>query len=168
MNFWEKIKDKTRASQIKLRMIFQENNIEEDFLRLGTRAYDLRRGQVPISEEPEVNRLLQDITTRKKELALLKEEFRKFWVEEAKALKANLEKGGGILEQVELPFHSPAIGRKIKDLELPKEVLLGPIVRDKDLVIPDGETELREADRVTLMGKKKDVQAAALLLRGNP
>jgi len=41
-------------------------------------------------------------------------------------------------------------------------------VRDKDLVIPDGETELREADRVTLMGKKKDVQAAALLLRGNP
>jgi len=72
MNFWEKIKDKTRASQIKLRMIFQENNIEEDFLRLGTRAYDLRRGQVPISEEPEVNRLLQDITTRKKELALLR------------------------------------------------------------------------------------------------
>ena len=168
MNFWEKIKDKTRASQIKLRMIFQENNIEEDFLHLGSRVYDLSKGEAPISDEPEVNRLLQDITSRKKEFALLKEEFRKFWGEEAKTLKTNLEKGGGVLEQVELPFHSPAKGRKIKDLELPKEVLLGPIVRNEDLVIPDGETELREADRVTLMGKKKDVQATAQLLRGNP
>lgn len=167
MNFWEKIKDKTRAGQIKIRMMFQENNIEEDFLRLGCRVYDLQNSATPIFEEPEVHRLLLDITTRKKELVALKEEFRKYWGEEAKTLKANLEKGGGVLEQVDLSLHSPAKGCKVKDLNLPPEVLLGPLVRDKELIIPDGDTVLQEGDQVTLMGKKKDVQTAAQLLRGH-
>jgi Trk K+ transport system NAD-binding subunit len=53
-------------------------------------------------------------------------------------------------------------------VDLPKEVLLGPILRGKELIIPDGETELQATDRVTLLGKKKDVESTARLLKGMP
>jgi len=53
-------------------------------------------------------------------------------------------------------------------VDLPKEVLLGPILRGKELIIPDGETELQATDRVTLMGKKKDVETTVKLLRAMP
>jgi trk system potassium uptake protein TrkA len=98
----------------------------------------------------------------------MKKDFQLRWREEARELKSNLERGDGALEQVEISFLSPVAGKKVKDVDLPKEVLLGPILRGKDLIIPDGETELQATDRVTLMGKKKDVETTAKLLKAMP
>jgi hypothetical protein len=165
MNYWEQAKDKTRAIQIKMRMVILENSIESNFLRLGTRLYDLRKGDRQLAEDPEIQALLREVAAKKNELAGLKEEFRRYWGEEAKELKASLEKGGGALEQISIAAHSRAIGRKIKELDLPKEVLLGPVLRDHELIIPDGETELLKGDRITLMGKQKDVQATVKLFK---
>jgi len=66
------------------------------------------------------------------------------------------------------PSWSPAAGKKVKEVDLPKEVLLGPITRGKELIIPDGETVLQAADWVTLLGRKKDVESTARLLKGMP
>ena len=166
MAFWEQIKGKTQAVQIKLRMLLLENHIDTSFLRLGSRVYDLYKNNSPFAGDQEVQSLFQEIYTQKQELVKLKEDFQKSWREEAKELKSRLEKGDGALEQLEVSFLSPLAGKKIKDLELPKEVLLGPILRGKELVIPDGETEIRAADRVTLMGKRKDVESTAKLMKG--
>ena len=166
MPFWEQIKGKTQAVQIKLRMLLLENSIDTTFLHLGSRTYDLSKNNLPFSDDGEVKSLLQAVATKRQELAQLKEEFQRSWREEAKELKSNLEKGGGALEQVEVSFLSPVTGKKIKDIQLPREVLLGTILRDKELIIPDGETELRRGDRVTLMGKRKDVAATVDLLKG--
>jgi trk system potassium uptake protein TrkA len=95
----------------------------------------------------------------------LKEEFQKSWREEAKELKFNLEKRDGALEQVEVSFLSSFNGKKIKDISLPREVLLGPILRGRELIIPDGETEILAGDRVTVMGKRKDVDSTVKLLK---
>lgn len=168
MDLWEQVKGKTQAVQIKLRMRFLENQIDQVLLRLGSRTYDLNKSGEPFGEDEEVRSLLQGISSKRQELAQLKEDFQKTWSEESKELKARLEKGDGALEQVELSFLSPAVGKKIKDVQLPKEVLLGPILRDGELIIPDGETELLAMDRVTLLGKKKDVESTARLLKGMP
>ena len=168
MPFWEKIKGKTQAVQIKMRMLLLENNIDTTFLHLGSRTYDLSKKNLPFSRDGEVKSLIQEISSQKQELQRLKEEFQRSWREEAKELKANLEKGDGSLEQVEVSFLSPVGGKKIKDLQLPREVLLGPILRGKELIIPDGETEILAGDRVTLMGKKKDVDSTAKLLKAMP
>ncbi|HYB19482.1 MAG TPA: TrkA C-terminal domain-containing protein [Thermodesulfobacteriota bacterium] len=165
MPFWEQIKGKTQAVQIKLRMLLLENSIDTTFLRLGSRTYDLSKSNLPFSEDGEVKSIIQEISTKTQELAQLKEEFQKSWREEAKELKFNLEKGDGALEQVEVSFLSPVTGKKIKDLRLPREVLLGPILRGKELIIPDGETEILAGDRVTLMGKKKDVDSTVKILK---
>lgn len=166
MAFWEQIKGKTQAIQIRLRMLLLENHIDTTFLHLGSRIYELSKSNFPSAVDDEVKSLLGEISSQKEELSQLKVEFQKSWREEAKELKSNLEKGDGGLEQVEVSFLSPAMGKKIKEIELPKEVLVGPILRGKELIIPDGETEILAADRVTLMGKKRDVEATARLLKG--
>ena len=168
MAFWEQVKEKTQAVQIKMRMLLLEKNIDSLFLQLGSRTYDLSKSGLPFGGDEEVKSLLREISSKRGELARLKEDFRKSWREEAKELKARLEKGDGALEQVEVSLLSPMSGKKIKDLDLPKEVLLGPILRGEELVIPDGEAEILPADRVTLMGKRKDVEATARLLKGMP
>ncbi len=168
MAFWEQVKGKTQAVQIKLRMLFLENQIDQALLRLGSRTYDLKKSGGPFGEDGEVRSLLQEISTRKKELGQLKEDFQRSWSEESTELKSRLEKGDGALEQVEISFLSPAAGKKVKEVDLPKEVLLGPILRGKELIIPDGETELQATDRVTLLGKRKDVESTARLLKGMP
>jgi len=168
MALWEQVKGKTQAVQIKLRMLFLENQIDQVLLRLGSRTYDLNKSGEPFGEDGEIRFLLQGISSKRQELSQLKEDFQRSWSEESRELKARLEKGDGALEQVEISFLSPAAGKKIKEVDLPKEVLLGPITRGKELIIPDGETELQAADRVTLLGKKKDVESTARLLKGMP
>ena len=166
MSFWEQVKEKTEAIPIKLKMIFLENNIEALFLRLGSRVYDLSKTPGNTAENAEIQSILAGISAKKKELEGLKENFHKIWKEEARELKMSLEKGGGALEQIAIDAGSPAKGKQVKELTLPKEVLLGPVLRGNNLIIPDGETELREGDRVTLMGTKKDLVAAKKYLNG--
>ncbi len=168
MALWEQVKGKTQAVQIKVRMLVLENQLDQILLRLGSRTYDLSKSGAAFREDGEVQNLLRDISSRREELAERKEEFRKSWREEARELKSSLDKGDGALEQVEVSFLSPVAGKKVREVDLPKEVLLGPILRGKELIIPDGETELQATDRVTLMGKKRDVEATARLLKGLP
>jgi hypothetical protein len=168
MALWEQVKGKTQAVQIKLRMLLLENQLDQVFLRLGSRTYDLGKSGGSLAEDGEAQTLLREISSRKENLAKWKEDFQKSWREEAKELKSSLEKGDGALEQVEVSFLSSLAGKKVREVELPKEVLLGPILRGKELIIPDGETELQAMDRVTLMGKRKDVEVTARLLKGMP
>ena len=168
MAFWEQLRGKTQAVQIKLRMLLVENNMDTTFLHLGSRTYDLSRDHLPFAGDEEVKSLIRAISTKKQELAQLKEQFQRSWREEAKELRASLEKGDGALEQVEVSFLSLVTGKKIKDIELPKEVLLGPILRGTELIIPDGETKILADDRVTLMGKRRDVEATAKILKAMP
>jgi len=168
MALWDQVKGKTQAVQIKLRMLLLETQLDHVFLRLGSRAYDLGKSGGSFQDDGEVQALLREISARKEELVKWKEDFRKSWREEAKELKSSLEKGDGALEQVEVSFLSPVAGQKVREVNLPKEVLLGPILRGRELIIPDGETEIRAMDRVTILGKKKDVEMTARILKGMP
>ena len=166
MSLWEQIKEKTEAAPVKLKMIFMENTVESLFFLLGSRGYDVSKTSKPLEENREIQALLTEIAAKKKELEELRENFHEIWREESRELKAKLEKGGGALEQIRIAVSSPAKGKQVKDLDLPREVLLGPVTRGKDLIIPHGETELRAGDRVTLIGTRKDVEAAIKYLRG--
>jgi uncharacterized protein with PhoU and TrkA domain len=166
MSFWEQVKEKTEAAPLKLKMLFLENTIEALCLRLGSRVYDLHKGSKPLAENRGVQSLLTEIAAKKEELAALREDFHRIWEENPRELKASLEEEGGAMEEIRIAVSSPAQGRLVKDLSLPREVLLGPIRRGGDLVIPHGETEIREGDRVTLLGTRQDVEAAKKYLRG--
>lgn len=44
----------------------------------------------------------------------------------------------------------PVVGKKIMDINLPKGLIIGAIVRDNDVIIPKGNTELMVNDRIVV------------------
>ena len=78
-------------------------------------------------------------------------------------LKKDLEMGDGTIEQIVVDEKSFLSGKKIMDIQFPKNVLMGTIVRDDEVIIPDGKTELKQGDKVTLLGKKEDVEEVVRL-----
>ncbi len=53
---------------------------------------------------------------------------------------------------------SPLAGKKIREINIPNQVLLGAILRDDDVIIPKGENELKANDRVIVIGLRETVE----------
>ncbi len=71
--------------------------------------------------------------------------------------------------EVEVESESVLIGKKLKDGFLPRDVLLGAIVRGEDVIIPSGEDELRANDRAIIIALKEKVDKVdALFTRFKP
>ena len=50
------------------------------------------------------------------------------------------------------------LGAPIKDLKLKDDILIGCIVRDSDIIIPTGETQMRADDSVIIISKNNDIR----------
>ncbi|MFQ5594836.1 MAG: monovalent cation:proton antiporter family protein [Anaerolineae bacterium] len=59
------------------------------------------------------------------------------------------------------------IGRRLRDLSLPGDVIVLMIQRGGDILVPDRKTSLRANDTVTLVGTDSDLDAAARLFARN-
>ncbi|MEM2282375.1 MAG: NAD-binding protein [Candidatus Hadarchaeales archaeon] len=57
----------------------------------------------------------------------------------------------------------PAEGKLIKDLELPKNCVIGAIYRGRTIIIPHGKTVLKRGDVVALIGEEEAIRGALKL-----
>lgn len=57
------------------------------------------------------------------------------------------------LTEIALEKESPAIGKKISDLELNEDILIACVIRDGHVVIPRGATQLQENDHLLLISE---------------
>ena len=62
---------------------------------------------------------------------------------------------------------SPALGRPLRDLGLPKRSLIAAVLRGEEPVVPRGNTVLEEGDRVILITLPEDYPAALKTLSGD-
>ncbi len=68
-----------------------------------------------------------------------------------------LKKGEISLVEITIGENSKAIGKKIKELSLPPErVLITAILREGDIEVPKGETELKQDDQLLVLTSPKD------------
>lgn len=67
-----------------------------------------------------------------------------------------LRKGNLVLSEIVVSKKSPACNKKIKDLQIPQEVVLMSVVRGEQTYIPNGHTVLRENDTVFIISKQED------------
>jgi K+/H+ antiporter YhaU regulatory subunit KhtT len=153
---------KLRSEQRDIRRV-----IEEQFAIVGETAYDLWResNQADLAKKTraslrELRSLEKQLETKQAEIGELIEKFQMEPIDRRslKELKDDLEAGGGTVEQVTLKDDSPLINKKLKDIKLPEDVLVGTIVRDGEIVIPDGNTAFQAGDRVAFLGKREDVE----------
>ena len=73
------------------------------------------------------------------------------------------EGGKAGLEEVTLAETSPAAGRQIADLRLPRSCTIVAVLRDQTVIVPRGDTTLEIGDEVVVLStsdSEDDVRAA--------
>ena len=84
--------------------------------------------------------------------------------EEAK-LRQVLEESKGSIQTVTVT--SGVIADKlVRELELPEEVVISAVQRNKEIIIPKGDTRLVKGDIVYLVGKEEGLRKCAALMEG--
>jgi len=76
-----------------------------------------------------------------------------------------IDKIGAETLEVEIPSNSPVLGKKIKNIGLPKGVLLALIARGDDVIVPFGNSFLKENDRVLLFAFSRLLPRAVEILK---
>jgi trk system potassium uptake protein TrkA len=64
--------------------------------------------------------------------------------------------------------HSPVAFKKIRDAKLPRDSLIGSIVREKKMIIPNGKSVLEPGDRVVIFALPDTVPAVVKLFENKP
>jgi len=75
-----------------------------------------------------------------------------------------LQKGGIKMKRLKVGGHSKLDDIELKWTNLPKNVLLGPLVRKDEVLLPDGETKLKHGDEVIIFGTEDDLALTMELL----
>ncbi|HBL18009.1 MAG: hypothetical protein A2X36_11430 [Elusimicrobia bacterium GWA2_69_24] len=81
-------------------------------------------------------------------------------VEQAEALARDVRQGGGLIAHVTADPASPLIGQEIRGCGLPRQVVIGTLIRRGAVIVPRGDVRLRAGDRVALIGTKEAVAEA--------
>jgi len=157
----EKAKEVSRFTQLKWSQHSLNQQIETVFIDIGEIVFD----EWAVNKKmPALDKLAEKIEQAKKfeaERKKIDDEIAELSISlsrgDFKELEKDLEQGGGTIKQIEMKEKSPLCGKKLKELTLPSEVLIGTIVRGEEVIIPDGNTELLPNDKITIMGKKEEV-----------
>lgn len=76
-----------------------------------------------------------------------------------------VQKGKAEVIEAEALETSPLVGKPFRDLELPRGLRIGAILRDKTVIRPDGETKIKAKDRVVLFAAAEAVRHVEQLFR---
>ncbi len=77
-----------------------------------------------------------------------------------------LEGGKLSVTQYIIPEGAPTIGRTLKEINLPLDIVLGGIIRDGDIIIPRGSTKIRPGDKILVISLPEEQAMAIRVLGG--
>ncbi|MEE4310334.1 MAG: TrkA C-terminal domain-containing protein [candidate division KSB1 bacterium] len=183
MSLWERIKrsfsggvesisDKTTEWSAIAKLKWENHGIKKDveksLTELGDMVYQLHTEGKDDQILAESKGLVQQIEAFEERLAEKEEEIRQLTEKgvnphQLKELRKDLELGDGAIDQIVIAEDSKMIGKKLMEINFPDNVLIGAIVRDDKVIIPDGQTVVQEGDKLTLIGEKDDVEVALSL-----
>lgn len=68
--------------------------------------------------------------------------------------------------EVSIPKDSPIIGQNLNDIELPKDVIVGTVLREDYTIIPSGDTVIHRGDVLVVLATNKQESKAIEVLTG--
>lgn len=147
-----------------------DTRIDKEYEGLGTRIYALIKEDKDPVDDPEITDRVNRLRELKQTLLRLEEELAyfgdKMLISKVLDLKDNLKKGSATLEVITISNNSPLIKARINNLKLPAGLLIILIKRSDQLLIPDGMTELRAGDSLTVIGYRSSIDDAIRLFNG--
>jgi len=69
----------------------------------------------------------------------------------------SLSEGKLNLIEIVVSEKSPVVGKKVSEIPLPENVVLTAIYREGELIVPRGSTEIKNGDRISVVGKSGDL-----------
>jgi trk system potassium uptake protein TrkA len=69
-----------------------------------------------------------------------------------------LRKGNLVLTEITVSKRSPACNKKLRDIDLPPEVVVISVIRGETTYVPNGHTAMREDDTIFVICKQEDQQ----------
>jgi len=77
----------------------------------------------------------------------------------------SVQNGAGEVIEAEALETSPLIGIPLKNLELPDGIRIGAVLRDQEIIIPNGSTEIKANDRIVIFSLAESVRTVEQLFR---
>lgn len=87
-------------------------------------------------------------------------------VEEDISNLLTLEGGKLSVTQYIIPEGAPTIGKTLKEIDLPLDIVLGGIIRDGDIIIPRGSTKIQPGDKILIISLPEEQALAIRVLGG--
>lgn len=78
-----------------------------------------------------------------------------------------IETGVASLMEITVPEDGEVVGRSISEIDIPEDCVVAAVIRDRDFVVPRGDTEIRPGDQVVLVGPSRAVRDAHLTFSGD-
>ena len=82
-----------------------------------------------------------------------------------KVLSSQLIQGQAEIMEIIATSHMKILGRPLKELKLPDTIIIAAIHRGSRVIIPDGDTEILEDDKVILLSLLSDLSGTENLLK---
>ena len=82
-----------------------------------------------------------------------------------KILSSQLIQGQAELIEIIAGSHMSFVGIPLKELDLPKSIIIAAIHRGRDVIIPTGDTVIEENDRVIMLSLLSDISSLEKLLK---
>lgn len=78
----------------------------------------------------------------------------------------SIEEGRVSISQIILKEDSPVLNKTLIEIDLPEDIVLGSIIRDKEVLIPRGNTQLKAGDKVLVITLVENQSEAFTALTG--
>jgi len=69
-----------------------------------------------------------------------------------------LKSGKLVLSEITITEKSPVVNKSLKDIKIPKDCIIISLIRDEEVIIPNGFTVLKDKDYIIAVSSKQDQQ----------
>lgn len=163
INISERTSDVTALAKLKYELASFSKQLDVETLNLGGVALTLRRSgeffpesKTFLEQIKKLEELDNSFRTKQNEYEQLKKKHSSNYV--VNKLSEDLSSANAIIDQVIISDQSNVVNKLLKEILLPKEALVSAIKRGTEVIIPDGNTQLKTGDQVIVIGKKDDVE----------
>ena len=162
-NISNRTSDVAALARLKYELAHLSKQVEAEFVNLGKVVLALRRNDEFSPENKTFREQIEKLEALDSTLRTKQDEYENLRKKHSSnyvvhKLSEDLAAADAIIDQVTISEKSNVVNKLLKDILLPKEALVSAMKRDEEVIIPDGNTQLKTGDRVIVIGKKDDVE----------
>jgi K+/H+ antiporter YhaU regulatory subunit KhtT len=162
-NISERTSDVTALAKLKHELASFPKQLDVEALNLGRVVLTLRRSGEFTQENETFRKQLKKLEELDSTFKMKQNDYEQLKKKHSvnyviEKLSEDLSSANAIIDQVAISEQSNVVNKLLKEILLPKEALVSAIKRGEEVIIPDGNTQLKTGDQVIVIGKKDDVE----------